>query len=158
MRDGLKVRCITRDLQWGTPVPAEGYEDKVFYVWFDAPIGYISITANYTDQWKVCNPLPSHPWGHPPDCCPCDKAGAPDQGKSCCNLCTLCLGAGSVFRMAFVDCTYPKPRTCDSQMTNVLSWIEFRLKWVLWQQVTMMRNSSFCEQGVLFYWGILPAI
>lgn len=53
MRDGLKVRCITRDLRWGTPVPAEGYEDKVFYVWFDAPIGYISITANYTKQWKV---------------------------------------------------------------------------------------------------------
>ena len=53
MRDGLKVRCITRDLRWGTPVPAEGYEDKVFYVWFDAPIGYISITATYTDQWKV---------------------------------------------------------------------------------------------------------
>ena len=55
MRDGLKVRCITRDLRWGTPVPAEGYEEKVFYVWFDAPIGYISITANYTDDWKVSN-------------------------------------------------------------------------------------------------------
>lgn len=53
MRDGLKQRCITRDLIWGTPVPQEGYENKVFYVWFDAPIGYISITANYTDQWKV---------------------------------------------------------------------------------------------------------
>ena len=57
MRDGLKVRCITRDLRWGTPVPAEGYEEKVFYVWFDAPIGYISITANYTDDWKVSNLL-----------------------------------------------------------------------------------------------------
>lgn len=53
MRDGLKPRCITRDLVWGTPVPFEGYQDKVFYVWFDAPIGYISITANYTDNWKV---------------------------------------------------------------------------------------------------------
>lgn len=52
IRDGLKPRCISRDLKWGTPVPLEGYQDKVFYVWFDAPIGYISITANYTDQWE----------------------------------------------------------------------------------------------------------
>ncbi len=52
IRDGLKERCITRDLKWGIPVPKEGYEDKVFYVWFDAPIGYISISANYTDNWK----------------------------------------------------------------------------------------------------------
>ncbi|XP_041459486.1 methionine--tRNA ligase, cytoplasmic-like [Lytechinus variegatus] len=52
VRDGLKPRCITRDLKWGTPVPLEGYTDKVFYVWFDAPIGYPSITANYTDQWE----------------------------------------------------------------------------------------------------------
>ncbi|KAK7482471.1 hypothetical protein BaRGS_00026288, partial [Batillaria attramentaria] len=52
IRDGLKPRCISRDLKWGTPVPLEGYTDKVFYVWFDAPIGYISITANYTDKWK----------------------------------------------------------------------------------------------------------
>ena len=52
IRDGLKERCITRDLKWGIPVPKPGYENKVFYVWFDAPIGYISITANYTDNWK----------------------------------------------------------------------------------------------------------
>lgn len=52
IRDGLKERCITRDLKWGIPVPKPGYEDKVFYVWFDAPIGYISITANATDNWK----------------------------------------------------------------------------------------------------------
>ncbi|XP_013384289.1 methionine--tRNA ligase, cytoplasmic [Lingula anatina] len=52
IRDGLKPRCITRDLKWGTPVPLEGFTDKVFYVWFDAPIGYISIMANYTDKWK----------------------------------------------------------------------------------------------------------
>lgn len=52
VRDGLKTRCITRDLKWGTPVPKEGFQDKVFYVWFDAPIGYISITACYTDQWE----------------------------------------------------------------------------------------------------------
>ncbi|GFR44727.1 hypothetical protein Agub_g6053, partial [Astrephomene gubernaculifera] len=53
MRDGLKLRCITRDLKWGTPVPLEGFEDKVFYVWFDAPIGYISITAGYTPDWEA---------------------------------------------------------------------------------------------------------
>uniref|UniRef100_A0A8C1KWV2 methionine--tRNA ligase n=1 Tax=Cyprinus carpio TaxID=7962 RepID=A0A8C1KWV2_CYPCA len=52
LRDGLKPRCITRDLLWGTPVPHEDYKQKVFYVWFDAPIGYLSITANYTDQWE----------------------------------------------------------------------------------------------------------
>jgi methionyl-tRNA synthetase len=52
LKSGLKPRCISRDLKWGTPVPLEGFTDKVFYVWFDAPIGYISITANYTDQWQ----------------------------------------------------------------------------------------------------------
>ncbi len=52
LKNGLKSRCITRDLKWGTAVPKEGFEDKVFYVWFDAPIGYISITANYTDDWE----------------------------------------------------------------------------------------------------------
>ena len=52
IRDGLKKRCITRDLKWGIPVPKAGYEDKVFYVWFDAPIGYISITATHTKDWE----------------------------------------------------------------------------------------------------------
>lgn len=79
LKDGLKPRCITRDLKWGTPVPMEGFKDKViylinefcisrclknfnksicsipskvFYVWYDAPIGYVSITANYTDKWE----------------------------------------------------------------------------------------------------------
>ncbi|KAF4803955.1 hypothetical protein TURU_011785 [Turdus rufiventris] len=52
LRDGLKPRCITRDLTWGTPVPLDGFRDKVFYVWFDAPIGYLSITANYTEHWE----------------------------------------------------------------------------------------------------------
>ena len=52
LRSGLNQRCITRDLLWGTPVPVKGYEEKVMYVWFDACIGYISITANYTQQWK----------------------------------------------------------------------------------------------------------
>jgi methionyl-tRNA synthetase len=51
LRDGLKKRCITRDLKWGVPVPLDGYTDKVFYVWFDAPIGYLSITAGYGDRW-----------------------------------------------------------------------------------------------------------
>ena len=52
IRDGLQERCITRDLKWGIPVPKPGYEDKVFYVWFDAPIGYISITANAVKDWE----------------------------------------------------------------------------------------------------------
>ena len=59
MRDGLKVRSITRDLRWGTPVPVQGYENKVFYVWFDAPIGYVSITANLTPDWKVRPLMPA---------------------------------------------------------------------------------------------------
>lgn len=49
---GLQPRPITRDLKWGVPVPKEGFEDKVFYVWFDAPIGYISITAKAFDDWR----------------------------------------------------------------------------------------------------------
>src|SRR3989339_268042 len=52
IRDGLKERAITRDLKWGIPVPKEGFENKVFYVWFDAPIGYISITAAFTTDWR----------------------------------------------------------------------------------------------------------
>lgn len=50
--DGLKPRCITRDLKWGTKVPFAGWEDKVFYVWFDAPIGYLSISAKHTNEWE----------------------------------------------------------------------------------------------------------
>ena len=46
LRDGLKPRCITRDLKWGVSVPKKGYENKVFYSWFDAPIGYIGITKD----------------------------------------------------------------------------------------------------------------
>ncbi|KZF25702.1 methionyl-tRNA synthetase [Xylona heveae TC161] len=52
LKEGLKDRGITRDLKWGTPVPLPGYEDKVLYVWFDACIGYPSITANYTKDWE----------------------------------------------------------------------------------------------------------
>jgi methionyl-tRNA synthetase len=52
LKEGIKDQCITRDLVWGTPVPKDGFRDKVFYVWFDAPIGYLSITAGYTDKWE----------------------------------------------------------------------------------------------------------
>jgi methionyl-tRNA synthetase len=55
--EGLKPRCITRDLKWGTPVPdtktfGDKYKDKIMYNWFDAPIGYLSITANHTENWS----------------------------------------------------------------------------------------------------------
>ncbi|GAU17925.1 hypothetical protein TSUD_330490 [Trifolium subterraneum] len=52
LRDGLEPYCITRDLKWGVPVPHEKYSNKVLYVWFDAPIGYVSITASYTHDWE----------------------------------------------------------------------------------------------------------
>ncbi|MGK0289722.1 MAG: methionyl-tRNA synthetase [bacterium] len=58
--NGLQSRPITRDLKWGIPVPKKGYEDKVFYVWFDAPIGYISNTKRaFPDDWKR--------WWHDPE-------------------------------------------------------------------------------------------
>ncbi|WP_178991011.1 methionine--tRNA ligase [Winogradskyella schleiferi] len=58
--DGLRPRAVTRDLDWGIPVPVDGGEGKVLYVWFDAPIGYISSTKewaaregkNWEDYWK----------------------------------------------------------------------------------------------------------
>lgn len=58
--DGLHPRAVTRDLDWGIPVPVEGADGKVLYVWFDAPIGYISATKewaaregkNWEDYWK----------------------------------------------------------------------------------------------------------
>ena len=59
LREGLKERAITRDLKWGIPVPLKGYEEKVFYVWFDAPIGYIAITKAKRDDWKD--------WWHNPE-------------------------------------------------------------------------------------------
>ncbi|EGC40642.1 methionyl-tRNA synthetase [Histoplasma capsulatum var. duboisii H88] len=52
LKEGLQPRSITRDMKWGTQVPFPGYEDKVIYSWFDACIGYVSITAKYTDQWE----------------------------------------------------------------------------------------------------------
>jgi len=48
---GLNPRAVTRDLDWGIPVPVEGAEGKVLYVWFDAPIGYISATKELTPDW-----------------------------------------------------------------------------------------------------------
>ncbi|MFP4524532.1 MAG: methionine--tRNA ligase [Candidatus Woesearchaeota archaeon] len=56
LKEGLQKRCITRNLEWGVPVPLEGWEDRVFYVWFDAPIGYVSITEqllgeDYNEWW-----------------------------------------------------------------------------------------------------------
>lgn len=50
LQEGLKERCITRDLKWGIPVPLKGYEDKVFYVWFDAPNAYISLTQDWAKE------------------------------------------------------------------------------------------------------------
>ena len=50
VKEGLQPRCITRDLKWGFPVNKAGYENKVFYVWFDAPIGYIGITKQWSDE------------------------------------------------------------------------------------------------------------
>jgi methionyl-tRNA synthetase len=47
--EGIKDRCITRDLAWGVPVPKPGYEGKVFYVWFDAPIAYLAATKEWAD-------------------------------------------------------------------------------------------------------------
>ncbi len=49
---GLQPRAVTRDLDWGVPVPLPGAEGKVLYVWFDAPIGYISATKEITPDWK----------------------------------------------------------------------------------------------------------
>ena len=55
--EGLKPRAVTRDLEWGIPVPLEGAEGKVLYVWFDAPIGYISSTREWARRegtdWEI---------------------------------------------------------------------------------------------------------
>ena len=49
---GLQPRAVTRDLKWGVPVPLKEADGKVLYVWFDAPIGYISATKELTDDWE----------------------------------------------------------------------------------------------------------
>jgi len=54
LREGLKPRAITRDLEWGVPVPLEEAKNKVLYVWFDAPIGYISSTIEWNNEkWEL---------------------------------------------------------------------------------------------------------
>ena len=58
--EGLRDNPITRDLKWGIPVNKPGFEDKVFYVWFDAPWGYISISQAARDDWAS--------WWKNPDC------------------------------------------------------------------------------------------
>jgi len=50
---GLHPRAVSRDLDWGVPVPVEGADGKVLYVWFDAPIGYISATKELTPDWEL---------------------------------------------------------------------------------------------------------
>ncbi len=49
---GLQARAVSRDLDWGVPVPVENAKNKVLYVWFDAPIGYISATKELTPDWE----------------------------------------------------------------------------------------------------------
>lgn len=58
--EGLRDTSITRDLSWGIPVNKPGYEDKVFYVWFDAPWGYVSISQAANKDWES--------WWKNPDC------------------------------------------------------------------------------------------
>ncbi len=58
--EGLRDTSITRDLSWGIPVNKPGYENKVFYVWFDAPWGYVSISQAANKDWKS--------WWKNPDC------------------------------------------------------------------------------------------
>jgi len=58
INEGLRARCISRDLTWGISIPLEGFQDKVFYCWFEAPIGYISSTVEWAEnigkpeEWK----------------------------------------------------------------------------------------------------------
>lgn len=66
LKQGLEPRCITRDLVWGTPVPLEKFKEKVLYVWFDATIGYVSITANYFKD-KADPKAWQHWWKNPED-------------------------------------------------------------------------------------------
>ena len=53
LQEGLKPRAMTRDLNWGVPIPLPDTDGKVLYVWFDAPIGYISMTKQLTPEWEI---------------------------------------------------------------------------------------------------------
>ena len=53
LQEGLKPRAMTRDLNWGVPIPLPDTDGKVLYVWFDAPIGYISMTKQLTPEWET---------------------------------------------------------------------------------------------------------
>jgi methionyl-tRNA synthetase len=53
LQEGLKPRAMTRDLNWGVPIPLPDTEGKVLYVWFDAPIGYVSMTKQLTPEWET---------------------------------------------------------------------------------------------------------
>jgi methionyl-tRNA synthetase len=63
LKEGVADRSITRDLSWGIPVPEPGYEDKVFYVWFDAPIEYIAATKEWADLDPKARDWRSWWWG-----------------------------------------------------------------------------------------------
>lgn len=58
LKEGLKARAVSRDIEWGVPIPVDGYEDKVMYVWFEAVIGYLSASIEWArnrgtpDAWK----------------------------------------------------------------------------------------------------------
>ena len=58
LKEGLKDRAITRDIEWGIPVPVDGFENKRIYVWFEAVIGYLSATKEWAkstgdeEKWR----------------------------------------------------------------------------------------------------------
>ena len=54
LEDGLHDRAITRDMSWGVPIPVEGWDDKVIYVWFEAVIGYLSASVEYSRMIGIC--------------------------------------------------------------------------------------------------------
>ena len=56
LREGLRPRAITRDLDWGVPIPLEGFEDKRIYVWFDAVIGYLSASMEWAERQATRTP------------------------------------------------------------------------------------------------------
>ena len=74
--EGLTDRAITRDLEWGVPVPVEGSKGKVLYVWFDAPIGYISATREWAEKIKKQPDLWKNYW----------KEDCKKEGKEDCKI------------------------------------------------------------------------